>query len=108
DLGQAEAREVGEPELEDPWAQREATAVEVHVAELDERQQEAPRRRAREARPTGDLAQPELAVLAVERADDRQPAFQGLDVVGVARARGVGDVARRVLIANTTARRSRR
>jgi len=37
----------------------------VHVAELDEREQEAPRRRAGQAGRARDLAQPELAVLAV-------------------------------------------
>jgi hypothetical protein len=63
--------------------------VEVHVAELDEREQEAPRRRAGQARRARDLAERELAALAVERADDGQPPLQGLDEVGTAR-RAVG------------------
>jgi hypothetical protein len=70
----------------------------VHVAELDQREQEPSRGGAGEAGGARDLAQPELAVLPVERADDRQATFQGLDVVGVARALGVGDVAQCVFL----------
>jgi len=62
----------------------------VHVAERDEGQEEPPRRGARQAGRARDVAEAELAVLGVERADDREPPLEGLDVVGVARWTAIG------------------
>jgi hypothetical protein len=62
----------------------------VHVAERDEGVEEAARRRARQAGRPRDLAETELAVLGVERADDRQAPLEGLDVVSVARRAAIG------------------
>ena len=81
DLGQGQAGQVRVTQLEHPRAQREAPVGEVHVAELDERQQEPARCRARETRCPRHIAERELAVLGVERTDHRQPALERLDEV---------------------------
>ena len=79
DLGEAQRREVRIAELEHARPQREAVAVLPHVPEANERQQQPAGGRAREARGPGDLAEPELGPLPVERADDRQPTRERLD-----------------------------
>ena len=56
-------------------------AVAAHVAEVDQREQEAARGRAREVRAAGDVRQRQLGVVGAERADDGQAALQGLDEV---------------------------
>jgi hypothetical protein len=96
ELRERQARQVREAELEDARAQGEPRPVEAHVAELHEREEEAPCGRAGETGLARDLAERELAVLAVEGADDRQAPREGLHVVA-ARAQGVGRLGRRVL-----------
>ena len=91
DLGQRQRRQVRPPELEHARAQAEEPAVDAHVAELDERQDEAAGRRAREAGRLRDVAQGERRVLRVERADHCEPALQRLHEVGLA----IGRVGRR-------------
>ena len=76
-LGQREAREVRVAEVEHTRAEGEAPVREMHVAELDEREQEAPRRRTREPGGTRHVAERELAVLGVEGTNHRQPPLEG-------------------------------
>ena len=81
DLGQAQARQVRVAELEHARGEREVLAVAAHVAEVDQREQEAARGRAREVRAAGDVGERQLRVVGAERADDREAALQGLDEV---------------------------
>ena len=81
DLGQAQARQVRVAELEHARREREVLAVAAHVAEVDQREQEAPRGRAREVRAAGDVGERQLRVVGAERADDRQAALERLDEV---------------------------
>ena len=74
--GQPEAREVRAPELEHPRAQLEEPCVHADVAQVDEREEESPRGRARKAGRGGDLAQRQRPALAVERADDGEPRWR--------------------------------
>jgi hypothetical protein len=63
DLGEAERRQVREAQLEHAWTQGESIVVVLDVAEPDEREQEASRRRAVEAGPPRDLAERHARVL---------------------------------------------
>ena len=76
DLGQAQARQVRVAELEHARGQREVLAVAAHVAEVDQREQEAARGRAREVRAAGDVGERQLRVVGAEGADDRQAALE--------------------------------
>ena len=80
-LGEAEAREVRIAEVEHPRPEGEAPVSEVHIAELDQGEQEAARGRACEAGGARHVAERELAVLGVESADYRQAPFEGLDEI---------------------------
>ena len=66
--------------------EREAAVGGGDVPELDERQQEPARGRAGQPGEPRDLAQRQLAVLGIERADDREPALERLHEVCVARS----------------------
>src|SRR5579884_1696807 len=80
----AQARQVGEPQLEHARAQREAAAVVADVLELLERDQEPSRRCPRQPRLARHLAQRQRPVSRVEGADHRQPPLERLHEVGTA------------------------
>ena len=79
DVGEAKAGEEAVAELQDAGRQPERAAVGLDVAELDQRDQEAPRGRA--GQPGGDrqLGDRLDRRVRAERADDVQPALQRLD-----------------------------
>jgi hypothetical protein len=81
DLGEAEAGQVRVAEVEHTRAQREAPVLETHVAELDQRQQEAAGGGPGQTGGRRDVGEAQVAVLGVEGADDRQAALERLDEV---------------------------
>jgi hypothetical protein len=72
-----------EAELQHLRAQREAPAVGFRVAELAQREQQAPGRRACEAGVARDFAQRHGRMIAIEGLDDREAASKRLDEVAV-------------------------
>ncbi len=64
--------EVGEPEVEHARAQTEVLAVEAGVADFDQRQEQTPRRSARQASFPGDIAERHRRGACVEGFDDRE------------------------------------
>jgi hypothetical protein len=76
DLGQGEAGQVRVTELEDLRPEREPAAVAAHVAELDQRAEEAAGGGAAQPGACGHLAQGKFRVLRVEGADHGQAAFE--------------------------------
>ena len=84
DLRQTHRGQVGEPELEHTRPQREVATVALHVAELDEREQESTGGGARQAGASTDVAEGQARMLAVEGADDHQAPFERLDEVRTA------------------------
>ena len=72
-------------ELQHSRRQRKATILDPHVAELDEREQKAPRRGTCEARGARDLAQRQRRVVCIEGADHRQATLERLDEIRLAR-----------------------
>ena len=82
DLGQRQAGQERVAELEHARGERELPPVGAHVAEVGEREQEAPRGGAREPGRARDVAERERRRVGAERADDREPALQRLHEVG--------------------------
>ena len=80
-LGQAQAGQIGVAELEHARAEAEVAGVGAHVAEVDQREQEAARGGAAHARAAGDVGERELARVGVEGPDDLQAPLQRLDEV---------------------------
>jgi len=84
--------EVGKAEVEDPGRQAEQPALEAHIAEADQREQDAAGAGAREAGRLGHLGQRLRGAFGIEGADDREPARERLHV-GIAGLLGgqIGD-----------------
>ena len=74
-------RDVGEPELQHARGQPVQAAVGPDVAELGEREEDAPRRGAAEARGLGQVARKGRSPSGAEGADDVEAAGEGLDEV---------------------------
>ena len=83
DVPQAEGLHVGHAELQDPRRQGEGPVVGPHVAQRDERAQDAPCRRPREPGPPGHLGQRHAGPVGGEGLEDVETARDGLDEVGV-------------------------
>ena len=111
DLGQRDAREVGVAQLEHPRAEREAAVVCMHVAEIREREQKAPRRGPCQPGLGCHLGERELGPLGAEGADYPQPAVERLDVVrgtpfGFSHDGPAGQIARNAVSSSPCKRKS--
>ena len=85
--------QVGEPEVEHARAQREVLAVEAGVPELDQGQQQPPRRAARQARLSGDIAERHRRGARIEGFDDREPLRERPHKIAARFALRIGNVA---------------